>query len=110
MAEIEPRPVVVCDAGPLIHLDEIGCLELLSDFPSVLVPETVWCEVSRHRPEALSQPILSLEKIRGNRPFSAELEALIGLLGLHDGEQEALQLAQTQAGCLLLTDDTAARL
>jgi len=32
------------------------------------------------------------------------------LLGLHRGEQEALQLAQTQSGCLLLADDTAARL
>jgi hypothetical protein len=23
---------VVCDAGPLIHLDELGCLGLLADF------------------------------------------------------------------------------
>ena len=28
--------VVVCDAGPLIHLDELGCLGLLSDFREVL--------------------------------------------------------------------------
>ncbi len=27
---------VVCDAGPLIHLDELGCLSLLSDFDDVL--------------------------------------------------------------------------
>jgi hypothetical protein len=26
---------VVCDAGPLIHLDEIDCLDLLSDFAEV---------------------------------------------------------------------------
>ena len=30
--ENTPRPLVVCDAGPLIHLDEIGCLDLLTDF------------------------------------------------------------------------------
>jgi len=30
-------PIVVCDAGPLIHLDEVGCVELLADFPQVLV-------------------------------------------------------------------------
>ena len=35
-------PLVVCDAGPLIHLDELGCVDLLSDFSEVLVPETVW--------------------------------------------------------------------
>jgi hypothetical protein len=28
-------PRVVCDAGPLIHLHELGCLELLADFPAV---------------------------------------------------------------------------
>lgn len=39
--------LVVCDAGPLIHLHELGCLELLADFPTVLVPETVWREVEQ---------------------------------------------------------------
>ena len=24
--------VAVCDAGPLIHLDELGCLQLLDEF------------------------------------------------------------------------------
>lgn len=40
---------VVCDAGPLIHLDELDCLPLLKDFDEVLVPEQVWQEVSNHR-------------------------------------------------------------
>ncbi len=30
---------VVVDAGPIIHLDEIGCLHLLSDFNEIYVPE-----------------------------------------------------------------------
>jgi hypothetical protein len=30
MAETDTWPLVVCDAGPLIHLDEIDCLELLA--------------------------------------------------------------------------------
>jgi hypothetical protein len=29
---------VVSDAGPLIHLDELACLELLDDFKSILIP------------------------------------------------------------------------
>lgn len=37
-------PLVVCDAGPLIHLDEVGALDLLEDFAEVLVPEAVWAE------------------------------------------------------------------
>ena len=42
--------LVVCDAGPLIHLDEVGCLDLLADFSEVLVPDAVRREVQRHRP------------------------------------------------------------
>jgi hypothetical protein len=103
-------PVIVCDAGPLIRLDQIGCADLLSDFPRVLVPKTVWEEVARHRSAALTQPKLSLERVSGTAGLSAELDALIRLLGLHRGEQEALQVAQANPGCLLLTDDTAARL
>jgi len=40
-----PALIVVCDAGPLIHLDEIDALDLLADFPRVLVPDAVWREV-----------------------------------------------------------------
>src|SRR5712692_4580522 len=103
-------PIVVCDAGPLIHLDEFGCVELLADFPRVLVPATVWEEVSRHRRVALTRPGVSFERITPGERLSAELEALTRLLALHRGEQEALQVAQAQPGCLLFTDDAAARL
>lgn len=39
----------VCDAGPLIHLDELGCLDLLADFAEVIVPVGVWEETIKHR-------------------------------------------------------------
>jgi len=45
--------MVVADAGPLIHLDELGCIGLLADFPVVRVPDAVWAEVMQHRPQAL---------------------------------------------------------
>ena len=45
---------VVCDAGPLIHLDELDSLRLLSDFDPLLVPGQVWQEVVQHRPQAFS--------------------------------------------------------
>ena len=65
-------PVVVCDAGPLIHLDQLGCVELLADFPQVLVPETVWEEVRRHRPAALKEEMVRFTRARAPESFSSE--------------------------------------
>ena len=111
MAGNEPAPpIVVCDAGPLIHLDEVGCVELLADFPQVLVPPAVWDEVAKHRPNALTHSTVRFQKVTPGKVLSTELDVLSRLLGLHRGEQEALQIAQTHPGCLVLTDDTAARL
>ena len=104
------RQVVVCDAGPLIHLDELGCLPLLSDFPSVLVPELVWGEVSRHRPTAFENAGVMIERRTATTPLPPNLESLGRLFALHNAEFDALHLAlETNAG-LFLTDDTAARL
>jgi hypothetical protein len=49
----ESLPVVIADAGPLIHLDELDSLSILADFTQVWIPDAVWLEVERHRPEAL---------------------------------------------------------
>ncbi len=103
-------PIVICDAGPLIHLDELGCIDLLSDFPSVLVPESVWQEVERHRATALAYPAVRLKRVQPPVTPSPELEALVRLLPLHVGEAEALAVAIQYPGAGLLTDDTAARL
>ena len=43
--------LVVLDAGPLIHLDELSCLYLLDDFATLLIPSIVWQESIRHRPQ-----------------------------------------------------------
>jgi predicted nucleic acid-binding protein len=111
MAESEElAPVVVCDAGPLIHLDQVGCVDLLHDFAQVLVPQLVWEEVMLHRPAALGEKSEKFVRASAIKPLSAELEALSRLLALHRGELEALQVAEGKPGCILLTDDTAARL
>jgi predicted nucleic acid-binding protein len=103
-------PLVVCDAGPLIHLDEVGCLDLLADFSEVLVPEAVWMEVLRHRPSALAHSAVPLRRVRPTAPEPPALEALALVLSLHTGEWEALRVALEHRPGLLLTDDTAARL
>jgi len=103
--------VVVCDAGPLIHLDELDCLDLLGDFPEVLVPEAVWREVLRHRPSALDKGGAVLVRVAPSREQATPLlRGLFETMSLHRGEQEALALATKHEDALLLTDDTAARL
>ncbi len=103
-------PLVVCDAGPLIHLDEMDALDLLADFAEVLVPEAVWREVEQHRPRALSHPGVTLCRTTPRMAVSPELEALAQVFSLHTGEWEALRVAMEHHPGLLLTDDTAARL
>lgn len=106
----DPAPEVVCDAGPLIHLDEVGCLELLLDFPAILVPEAVREEVELHRPEAIRQSRVPLHFQPGRDFPAAALTTLVQALALDEGEQAALALALGRRGSLLLTDDSAARL
>jgi predicted nucleic acid-binding protein len=111
MDETDQRPpLIVCDAGPLIHLDELGCLDLLADFPVVLVPTEVWREVQRYRPSALGQSLVSLRQVKPTQPIPPALAAMARLLALHAGEREALRVALEHVPALLLTDDTAARL
>ncbi len=102
--------LVVCDAGPLIHLDEVGCLDLLSDFSEILIPEAVLVEVQRHRPGALAAAGISFRRVAPGAGVPAELEAIAKVFTLHTGEWEALRVALEHPSGILLSDDTAARL
>jgi predicted nucleic acid-binding protein len=106
----EASTAVVCDAGPLIHLDELDSLDLLLDFEYVLVPESVWAEVTRHRPHALESGGGHVRRIRVEGEEPPALTVLARSLVLGPGECEALRLALQQSGLMLLTDDAAARL
>lgn len=101
--------IVIADAGPVIHLDELGRLELLADFGKVIIPETVWLEIERHRPTALKATANWVVR-QTPRQHSVVVNTLTPLYSLHTGEQEALHLCAESGNCLLLTDDTAARL
>jgi predicted nucleic acid-binding protein len=111
MAEREASSrVVVCDAGPLIHLDELACLELLADFTETLVPSVVWNEVEHHRPAALTNQRVPLQRIVSSGRLPADLHATARLFALDQGEVRALHVARSRSADMLLTDDTAARL
>jgi hypothetical protein len=73
VAAADPANLVVCDAGPLIHLDELGCLSLLRDFVQVQVPDAVWQEVRRHRPSALRRRSVKLHRSIALSEAAAEL-------------------------------------
>lgn len=101
---------VVCDAGPLIHLEELGCFDLLRDFAEVLVPDAVRDEVARHQPRALRRRSVRLTRAESIPEPTPELVELAQAFLLDPGEVEALRLMQEATGAILLTDDAAARL
>lgn len=101
--------LVVLDAGPLIHLDEVARLRLLEGSRALLIPTRVWSEAVHHRPS------LRLTQIPG-----AQLADPLGLppprmietvpeVELHAGELAALPLLHEAEGGLLLSNDDAAR-
>lgn len=106
---VKTNAIVIADAGPLIHLDELDSLEILSDFGEIIVPDAVWHEVEHHRPQAMRNKEVSLIH-KDVINFSPQVYALSPLYTLHLGEQEALHLCLEHKNSLLLTDDTAARL
>jgi predicted nucleic acid-binding protein len=101
--------IAVLDAGPLIHLDELGELALLTDFPECMVPPTVRAEAERHRAGLFARTTQGFRFTPPQQPAPPELAAIARHCPLHTGEIEALCLALEHDADLLLTDDTAAR-
>ncbi len=101
--------LVVLDAGPLIHLDELHCLHLLEGFAALLIPSVVWREAVRHRPK------LELKAVPGARitdptgPSPLPLATAVFANDLHAGEIAAITLLHESGGGMLLSDGDAAR-
>ena len=101
---------VVCDAGPFIHLDELNCLELLVDFEEVILPLVVEKEILDHRPSALQDHDLNINRSPERIAIGEELLTLCQIFSLDAGEIEALALMERNPQHIFLTDDAAARL
>jgi len=101
----------VADAGPLIHLAEIGCLSLLKLFDVLHVPDAVWQESVR--PDRVTEDdLLALSVIRRHTLQSGDVAHFVSendLARLQAGEIEALHLARQISVETLLTDDLAVR-
>ena len=110
MATTEPLAAVACEAGPLIHLDELEALDLLGDFARVYVPEAVWAELAQRRPQALQRKGVRLQRVTLDEAPDHALLVLVQALSLEGGVPQAVQLARQHAPAFLLVDDCAARL
>ena len=93
MARIDELSVVI-DAGPLIHLDELECLDLLSDYSSLVTTDIVSDEAQRHRTRLQLRhiPRLQIASVSGHP--STRLSVLSDTLDLAAGEISALVLAE----------------
>ena len=102
--------VAVCDTGPLLHLSEVGRLDLLGYVGTVVVPAVVAEELDSHlpgwsssRPEWIRIDALDSEAARLAIAWEAS-----GIL--HAGEAESVALARQVKCDWYLTDDAAARI
>ena len=106
----KPNISAICDAGPVIHLDELNCLELLCDFQEIILADTVWEEVKHHRPEALKKPDIHFMRVSQEYPEGELLRTMCRIFSLDAGEIEALAIIEKNPAALFLTDDACARL
>ena len=101
----------VADAGPLIHLAEIGGFSLLGVFETLHISGAVWAEaVGAGRVHEAE--ILALGNTQRHTLSETEVTRFVGehsLHNLHVGERGCLLLCQQISVPLLLTDDLAVR-
>lgn len=100
----ESKLAAVCDAGPLIHLGEIGRAALLAQFSPLFVPEKV-----RHEARSFSRPAdLPIEVVPVSDADRDVIAARV-LEKLDAGEIDCLALCLRKRPLLFLTDDLMAR-
>lgn len=101
--------IIVCDAGPIIHLYEAGILSLLKHLGEIFLPQSVSREVLFATDMVDNWPEwLQIVQLSSSELKKAEMWAKTG--DLHVGEADAFVLARMQKADWLLTDDSAARL
>jgi predicted nucleic acid-binding protein len=101
--------IIVCDAGPIIHLHEAGILSYLEHTGEIFIPYRVAMEIRANTNIGFTWPAwLQIVQLTESELKQTEMWVKTG--GLHSGEAEALILARLKKADWLLTDDSAARL
>ena len=101
---------IVCDAGPIIHLDELDCLHLLNDFQEILIGPTVKNEIQMNQKNIFSRFNLQITEVTLKPPTNPTILTMCRAFLLDAGEIEALAIMEKEPEALFLTDDAAARL
>jgi predicted nucleic acid-binding protein len=101
---------IVCDSGPIIHLDELNCLHLLADFQEILVSHNVHKEIKRHRRIDFKKFDLPFILVPEKIPNTEFLLTLCRIYSLDTGEIEALAYMEENPQAIFLTDDASARM
>jgi predicted nucleic acid-binding protein len=101
---------IVCDTGPLLHLREAGCLEILQTAGEITIPPAVRAELISHDSFWDRQMPAWIQPGILEPGFLASAARWLRSGLLDPGEAEALALAAQLKAGWLLTDDTAARL
>jgi predicted nucleic acid-binding protein len=101
----------VVDAGPLIHLNEIGALALLRLFTDVYIPGAVWQEatVSGQVLPADLEALPNLHRCDLSSESVVRFSHAYALTHLHTGERESLYVCINDNVDLIVTDDLAVR-
>lgn len=110
MGKNNSKLIAICDAGPIIHLDELNSLHLLTDFYPLIISESVYFEIIKHRPYIFkhNKSIFKVQKI--DTLPDPNLLTIIRSFSLDKGEQDSLLLLKEYSNIIFFTDDTAARL
>ena len=102
--------IVVSDTGPLLHLREAECLDLLPELGQIVIPPAVRAEIQALDPSWLEEPPKWVA-VRDLTPeSSARSRAWQSARVLDRGEAEAFELVRQVEADWLLTDDAAARI
>lgn len=107
----ESLKATVVDAGPLIHLSEIGCVQHLRIFKTIHIPDAVWSETIEQA-RFWNLDISALGNIQRHTLPDEQIAQFIrnnGLEKLHAGEVECLYVCKETGVSVLLTDDLAVR-
>jgi len=100
---------IVCDTGPLLHLKEIGMLDLLEKAGKVIIPKAIHVELLQIDPSWMEEKPswISVGELPSGGDSKVNRLFTSGLLDM--GEAEAILLAQHLKADWFLTDDASAR-
>ncbi|MCC7201881.1 MAG: hypothetical protein IT393_04345 [Nitrospirae bacterium] len=101
---------IVCDTGPILHLQEAGLLNLLDKAGDIYIPQVVDIELKELYPqwENKRPDWLRVEPLSSDETSQAELLSASALLD--SGEAAAIILSKRLNATWFLTDDTEARI